>query len=387
MGDKKQPPDFWLFALTVALLAIGVFMVFNASYAVAGQVRDDSYYYLRRQALFAVLGLVLMFGAMRVRYWKLRRLSIVTLLLAIIALAAVFVPGVGITVGGSARWIGFGPLRVQPSELAKLALVLYLAAYLACRRAEIRDWKHGLLPVLVPIGLVGMLVIAEPDMGTAIVIGATGFVMLFLAGARKRHMAVLGTVAAFLIIALIMSSPYRRARVTAFVDPFADYHGSGYQVCRSLIALGSGGVFGVGLCEGREKVFYLPAEHTDFIFAVLGEEAGLLGTAFVAILFVLFALRGFAIASRTKENLGKFLAAGLTTLICGQALLNMLVVTSSVPATGVPLPFISYGGSSLVLNLLGAGILLGISQYPGKIESYENRPDRRRNRGSRLPRR
>ena len=372
--NTKKSPDMWLFSLTIALLVIGVFMVFDASYGRAGQVKytgGDSFYFLKRQAAYALAGIVMMFLAMHVRYWKLRRLGLILLLLSIVALALVFVPGFGILVNGARRWIRIGPITIQPSEFAKLGLIVYLAALLSAKRRDIRDWKRGLLPALAPLAPIGMLTMAQPDMGTTIVLTATALAVIYMAGARKRHLTLVLLIGFVLGSALIFTSPYRRERILSFVDPFEDYHGGGYQVCQSLIALGSGGIFGVGVCESREKLFYLPAEHTDFILAVLGEEMGLIGTSSMVVLFLLFGARGFTVAYRTRQDFGRLLAGGISALICGQALLNMYVVTSSVPATGVPLPFISYGGSSLAMNLLCVGILLGVSKYPGPIESYE----------------
>lgn len=365
--NSKKIPDMWLFGLAIAFLAIGIFMVYDASYARAGQVSytgGDSSFFVKRQALFAMIGVIFMFIAMRIKYWKLKNMGFILLLFSIIGLALVFVPGIGVLVNGARRWIHLGPITIQPSEFTKLGLVIYLAALLAEKQHEIRDIKKGLLPALWPLLLIGALIMKQPDMGTTIVLTMAALVMIYMAGARSKHLIVVILVGLVLGSALIFSSPYRTARITNFINPFDDYHGGGYQVCQSLIALGSGGLFGVGLCEGREKLFYLPAEHTDFILATLGEEMGFIGTAALALLFLMFAVRGFRIASNTKDGFGKLLAAGLSALITGQALLNMLVVTSSVPATGVPLPFISYGGSSLALNLLSVGILLNISMYP-----------------------
>lgn len=384
MEGRKRSPDIWLFAITVALLVIGIFMVFDASYARAGQAKftdGDSYYFVKRQAAFAIAGLIAMFVAQRIPFWRLKPFATVFLLLSVIGLGAVLV--VGREVNGAVRWIGNGVINVQPSEFAKLALVLYLANLLTRPKLDIGDLQTGMIPALLPIGVIAILVMLEPDMGTTIVTCATGVILIYVAGARTRHMMGIMAGAVLGGAVLIVTEPYRMARLLSFLNPFADYDNTGYQVCRSLIALGSGGPVGVGLCEGREKIFYLPAEHTDFILAVLGEEMGLIGTMGLALLFLLFAIRGFQIAKKTKDNFGKFLAVGVTSLIAGQALLNMLVVTSTVPATGVPLPFISYGGSSLALNLMSVGILLGISQHPNGGEN--DRPYRRRNRGPRLP--
>jgi len=368
--NQKRSPDFVLFTLTIVLLVVGVLMVFDASYARAGQ-SGDSYYFLKRQAIYAIVGLLAMFVGMRIPYPKLRPFAPLLLFLSIIGLGLVFVPGLGIRANGALRWVKC-PLvqQFQPSELAKLGLVLYLASYLATARRDIRDFKRGFFWALIPLGVIGVLVMAEPDMGTTVVLSAVTLTMTYIAGARKRHVAAVVLIGLVLGTGLIFSSHYRRDRLLSFVNPFKDYRHSGYQVCRSLTALGSGGITGVGLCEGREKLFYLPAEHTDFIFAVLGEEAGLVGTLIIATCFLLFGARGLAVAYRTKDPFGRCLAGGISALISGQALLNMLVVTSSVPATGVPLPFISYGGTSLVLNLFCVGILLSVSKHPMPAREY-----------------
>lgn len=368
--SAKRSPDFVLFSLTVALLVIGVFMVFDASYARAAHDYGDKIYFLKRQGAFALIGLGALFIGMKIPYWKLRPYASSLLMISIIGLFMVFVPGLGSSANGATRWVkcpGFG--QFQPSELAKLGLILYLANYLAGTGKDIRDFKKGFFWPLVPIGFIGVLIMAEPDMGTTIALCMTAMAMIFLSGARKRHVATVLAVGLILGCLLIASSHYRRDRIMSFANPFKDYYGTGYQVCRSLTALGSGGPFGVGICEGREKLFYLPEEHTDFIFAVLGEEFGLIGTLLIAALFLGFGTRGLVVAFRTKDAFGRLLAGGIAVMISGQALLNMLVVTSSVPATGVPLPFISYGGSSLTLNLFCVGILLGISANPVPVKS------------------
>lgn len=385
--SSRKPADFFLFILIVILVLIGVLMVYDASYARATQDYGSASYFFKRQVIFAIAGLALMLLVSKLPYWKLKPLAIPLLILSIIGLAAVFVPGIGESSHGAKRWIRIFGIQFQPSEFAKLCLVIYLASALSIKKQELRDWKSGLLPMAFPIGLIVLLVVIE-DMGTAIIIVGAILSMLYMAGAKKRHFAVALGACFVGGIGFIIAEPYRWHRILAFLDPFKDYHGKGYQVCQSLIALGSGGIFGQGIGEGRQKLFYLPAEHTDFIFAVLGQEAGLIGTAVIALIFIMFAAKGFDIAIKTKEGFGKLLAAGLCVMISGQALLNMLVVTSSVPATGVPLPFISYGGSSLLLNLLSAGILLGISQYPGLVNNYEyeDRINRRRHRRARVSR-
>lgn len=387
--NNKKPADLLLIIVTAALVVIGVFLVYDSSYARASQGQFshwDPTYFLKRQLFFAVFGVIMLVIGMKIPYWKLRKLAPYLLAFAIICLVMVMVPHFGVSVNGARRWLKLGPLLLQPSEFAKLFLIIFLAAYLSNRKQEVRDWKRGLLPLAVPVAITALLVVKE-DMGTAIIIAVTSLVMVYMAGAKSQHiMAVVGI---FLVVGIVFIAmePYRVSRLMVFMDPFKDARGSGYQVCHGLIAMGSGGPLGVGLCEGREKLFYLPAEHTDFIFAVLGEEAGLVGTSILAFLFLAFAFRGFQVAFATKDLFGKLIAGGISVMIGGQALLNMCVVTSSVPATGVPLPFISYGGSSLALNLLCVGVLLGVSQYPMKpAESggNEDSVDRRGNRRTRL---
>ena len=367
--SAKRSPDFVLFSLTITLLVIGVFMVFDASYARAAAELGDRVFFLKKQGVFAIIGLIAMFVGMKIPYWQLRPFASGLLMVSIIGLGLVFVPGLGESVNGATRWVkcpGFG--QFQPSELAKLGLILYMASYLASVGKDIRGFKKGFFWALVPLVPIAVLIMAEPDMGTTIVLSMSAMAMIYMAGARKRHVAAVLAVGLLLGSLLIMTSHYRRDRMFSFTNPFRDYYVTGYQACRSLTALGSGGPLGVGLCEGREKLGYLPEEHTDFIFAVLGEETGLIGTLLVVALFLGFGARGFIIAYRTKDSFGRFLAGGISAMICGQALINMLVVTSSIPATGVPLPFISYGGSSLTLNLFCVGILLGVSKYPVPVK-------------------
>ncbi len=360
----RQPMDRLLLSLTFLLLGIGIVSVYDASYAVAiEKLHGDSFHFVKMQGAWAVGGLLALWGASRVPYWHWKKVAVIGLSLAILALVAVLVPHVGIAVNGARRWIGHGSIRVQPSEFAKLALVLYLARVLA-GSAKIRTRpKEGLLPPLLVIGLLAALIAKEPDLGTALVLATTGLILLFLAGARAAHLGVIFGAAAAVIALYVAFEPYRARRITAFLDPKADQYHTGYQVWHALIALGSGGITGMGLGEGREKLF-IPEPRTDFIFPVIAEEWGLIGTLALVLLFVFVAARGFAIAYSTRDPFGALLAAGITSLISVQALINMAVATASIPDTGVPLPFISYGGSSLVLMLLGIGILLNISSHP-----------------------
>ncbi len=360
----RQPMDRLLLWLTFLLLGVGIVSVYDASYALAiERLHGDSFHFVKQQAGYAVVGLVALGVATRMPYWIWKRTAIIALAVSIFLLLAVLVPHVGIVVNHARRWLGHGQIRFQPSEVAKLALVLALARMLAGRRTIGRNWREGLLPPLGVIALLAGLIAMEPDLGTAMVVGGTGLVLLYLAGARRKHLAIILAIVTVGIALFSVAKPYRMHRLTAFLNPKADQYHTGYQVWHALIALGSGGVGGMGLGEGREKLF-IPEPRTDFIFPVIAEEWGLFGTLALVALFVFVAARGYTIAYRTKDSFGALLAAGITTLITLQALINMAVATASIPDTGVPLPFISYGGSSLILMLLGIGILLNVSSYP-----------------------
>ncbi len=363
-ASYRQPMDKLLLWLTFLLLGIGIVSVYDASYALAiEKLHGDSFHFVKAQMEWAVGGLISLWAATRIPYWHWKKFAVIGLALAIFALLAVLIPHVGIAVNGARRWIGHGSIRVQPSEFAKLALVLYLARVLAGNLKIKTRPKEGLVPPLLVIGLLAALIAKEPDLGTAMVLAMTGLIMLFLAGARPGHIWGIISSAAALVAVFVALEPYRARRITAFLNPKADQYHTGYQVWHALIALGSGGVTGLGLGEGREKLF-IPEPRTDFIFPVIAEEWGLIGTLALVLLFVCVAARGLAIAYSTRDPFGALLAAGITALISVQALINMAVATASIPDTGVPLPFISYGGSSLVLMLLGIGILLNISSHP-----------------------
>lgn len=390
---EKQPVDRILVLLTLGLICLGIFMVYDASYAFSIEhFHGDSFHYLKRQAIWAVVGLVCLLTALRIPYWRWKSMAKASVVIAVILLALVLVPHIGTTIGGSRRWLGHGGVNFQPSEYAKLALVLFMAKVTSIGAKPMRDLKKGIyLPIAVIIAL-ALLIAKEPDLGTTIVLVGTGLIMLGIAGARAKHMiAIVGAVVAA-GAAFAVSKPYRLHRLTTFLNPQADQYHAGYQVWHALIALGSGGWIGFGLGEGREKL-YLPMANTDFIFPVIAEEWGLIGTLTLIALFFLIAWRGFTIAYRTKNTFGTLLAAGVTTMISLQALLNISVATASLPNTGVPLPFISYGGSSLVLMMTCVGLLLNISRYPhgedtGKAsaESAEQESVERWNRARHVPR-
>lgn len=375
-NETKLPPDRWLFLVTLILLSFGVAMVFNASYPLAIEVHDDPYYYLRKQALWAGIGLIGMFAASRISYWKLTHLAVPALFVSIGLLVAVLIAGHGAQ--GAQRWIGYGPIKIQPSEFAKLALVLYLAKVIAARPKIMTNLWGGVMPLLLVTLIPILLTERQPDLGTAITMVLTLLFVLFTGGAKARWVITLVAIFAIAGVGLAAHKgldSYRWKRMITFVNPDVDSLGAGYQIRHSKIALGTGGVTGLGFGESREKrLGGLPAQRTDFIFAIVGEEFGLLGTCGVLILFLLLTARGLQIAYQTKNPFGTLLATGITSMISVQALVNIAVVTASIPATGVPLPFLSYGGSSLVPTLLGIGILLNISMNP----HYKEAPPKRR---------
>jgi len=387
---KKHPPDFWFFVATLVLVVIGVLMVFDSSFArAADHVLRDPWFYVKRQIVYAAIGFLGLFAAMRTHPLRFRAITKIILLVSIALLGAVMLPKVGKSIGGAARWIPLGPFHLQPSELAKLALVMYLADRLAANGLRVRTFA-ALVPHLAIVVLVAGLVLAEPDMGTAVaVVLATG-IMLFISGARKRHLAYLTSAGGLMAGILVAIEPYRLERVMTFLHPGRDYYGSGYQITHALIAVATGGLSGVGLCEGREK-FFLPAPQTDMIGPTLGEEAGFIGMIVLLAFYVLFTYRGLTVGHRSKSQYTSLLAIGITSMISVQAVMNVAVFTASMPATGVPLPFISYGGSHLVVMLFGAGMVLSVSRHVDEsipepeAERYENRHNRRRDRRAYLP--
>jgi len=357
------PPDLLLFASVASLVAIGLAMIFSASSAQAYADHHDTAYFLKRQLVYLAAGLVLAFGAYKIDYRKLRALGPYALVLCIAALVAVLVPHVGVVVNGARRWIGAGVISLQPSEFAKLGLVLYLSAMLSLRGDRITSLTRGLFPLCVPVLMVTMLVFIEPDMGTASLIVFASFALFFAAGARWEHLLAIVLVTVPPAVLAILASPYKRARIFAFLDPWKDAQNTGFHIVQSLLALGSGGLWGVGLGESRAKFFYLPEQYTDFIFSVLGEELGLIGTVTVVALFLLFGYRAIKIALAAPDRFGFFLATGCAALIVIQAFVNIGVVTSSWPVTGVPLPFISFGGSSLIVSLVATALVLNVGRY------------------------
>jgi cell division protein FtsW len=354
--------DHTLLIVTMTLALVGLVMVFSASAVVAGNRFQDSGYFLKRQLAWLTFGFLLLHLASHIDYVWWKRLSIPLLGLIMVLLVMVLIPSLGVAAKGARRWLRLGPISIQPAEMVKLISVIYLAAYLTKKEDRLTIFSSGLLPVLIIIGLLSGLVLLEPDLGTVVVIGLVTVSLLFLGGARMTHLLMLGLCAVPVVLVLVLGSSYRRQRLMTFLAPWKDASDAGFQITQSFLAFGSGGPFGVGLGEGKQKLFFLPEAHTDFVLALVGEELGLIGTGAIILLFALLVIRGFQIAARARMPFGRYLGMGITLLIGIQALVNACVVTGLVPTKGLTLPFVSYGGSSLVISLLGVGILLNISR-------------------------
>ena len=372
-----------LLLVTLALVAFGLVMVYSATSASAALANGDSSYYLRKQGLYALVGVGLLLVTRRRDYRSLRHLSPMLVLASIGLLLAVLV--MGQTINGARRWLSLGPIVFQPSELAKLALLVFAAAYLA-RHPAPRTLGELIKPLGLVAGVVCALLLAEPDLGTAITIAVMIGSILVVSGARGRLLLTAFGLCTGLVLAAAWFEPYRRARLLSFVNPWDDAQGAGYQIVQAMIGMGSGGWFGVGLGQSVLKANYLPEAHTDMIFAIIGEELGLVGTTAVIGAYAAFAYAGFRVALSCRDPFGKRLAAGITTLVCGQAVINIAAVMGAAPLTGITLPFVSYGGSSLVVGLAAVGILLNIAGDDGRSTRRSGVPDRdRRNRRTRAP--
>jgi cell division protein FtsW len=366
-----------LVVVTLGLVAFGLVMVYSASSARAALAADDPAYYLKRQAVYALIGIVALAFFSRFDYRRLRYVVPPLLLASFVLLAAVLV--LGTSVNGARRWLTLGPATLQPSELAKFALVLWVASYLS-RSPAPRSLGELIRPIGIVFAAALALILVEPDLGTAISIVIMLAAVLVVAGTRFSTLAGAGAVAASIIGFAIWLEPYRRDRILSFLDPWQDPQGAGFQSVQAMLALGSGGFFGVGLGESVQKVYYLPEASTDMIFAIIGEELGLFGAFAMLVAFVVFGYAGFNVALACRDELGKLLAAGITALICGQAAVNVSAVMGLAPLTGIPLPFVSYGGSSLVVMLASVGILLNIAVNDA-VEISAKVPDRRRRDG------
>jgi cell division protein FtsW len=391
---KRAPMTFehsMLRTATLCLIAFGAVMVYSASSGTSLlNGGGDSSEYLKRYLMSAAIGLGALSFFSRNGVEAAKRYTPALLAVSIAGLVLVLMPGFGIEANGARRWLGAGPLQIQPSELAKLALVLYSAGLIAAKPKRIRSLK-GVRPLILVAAVMALLIIAEPDLGTAIVISLTLGALLVVSGVKMRHLGTLFGALFLCVLLVALLEPYRRARLTAFLDPWADAHGSGFQSVQAMIAIGSGGPFGVGLGQSVQKLFYLPEAHTDMILAVIGEELGFVGIAGVLFLYGMIAYAGLRAARMARDLYSKLLAAGITSVILIQATVNFFAVLGVLPLTGVPLPFISYGNSNLVVLLAGMGILINVAQRPAaksklRVIRKEDADNRDRGRGHRRAR-
>lgn len=363
----KKASDYTVLFLTLLLVSIGIVMVFSASYYYAIDKYNDGYYYFKRQLMWAFVGLVAMIIMMNYDYHKLQKWSVTLLILSILLLVAVFSPKFGVTLNSSTRWIALGSITIQPSEIAKIALIIFMASSMSRKGSAMRTFTKGMLPYLFVTAIFFILIVKQPNLSTALIIVMLCFIMMYSAGTRLWYIGSLvavGVIAAWYIVSSgIISDTYWYKRIMIFMNPFKDPREDGFQLVQSLYALGSGGIFGVGLGNSIAKQFYLPMPQNDFIFSIIGEELGFAGATAILILFVILIWRGICIAITAKDCFGRLLATGIISVIALQVILNVAVVTSSMPPTGVPLPFISAGGSSLSITMASIGILLNISQY------------------------
>lgn len=361
---EKKSPDLWLFIVVILLIAIGLCMVFSSSYIMAYKWYEDSYYFLKKQLIYAIIALIAFFFAIYTDYHYYKKFTLPILIVSIALLSMVYFPGIGRTAGGASRWVRFGFFSFQPSEIAKFALILYIAESLTRKQTkDIETFVRGVLPPLIIMFVMFLLILNEPDFSTSIIILGISFIMLFIGGTRVIQLYALIVAAIPLGILILSREEYRKSRLLSFLNPWKDPLDSGFHIIQSLLALGSGGIFGIGLAESKQKYFYLPDQHTDFIFSIIGEELGFIGTVVIIVLFIILLWRGFRIALDTSDPFGTLLAAGITSMIVFQSIINIGVVTKMVPTTGITLPFISYGGTSLIINMFCVGILLNISRY------------------------
>lgn len=356
-----------IFISAVILIAIGIIMIYSASSIYAMERYKDSFFFLKRHVSFIAIGAVLAFLAMSIDYRVLRKLSFPILFLSVFLLMLVLIPGIGREVSGARRWFRFKFISFQPSELANLAVIIYIADFISRKKDRLKEFFRGFLPPIAVLGCIAVLILIQPDLGTVMALVAVVWLMLFVAGVRLSYL--LSTVLAGLplLSILILSAPYRRMRILAFLNPWQDPKGSGFQIIQSQVSLGSGGIFGVGLGHSKQKLFYLPAAHTDFIFSIIGEELGLIGTLGVIILFIIFIKESLKAVKNAPDTFGYFLSMGLLLMISLKAIINIGVSCGMFPTKGLPLPFISYGGSSFIFDMVSLGLLINIArtgEYP-----------------------
>lgn len=351
-----------LTVVVMALICVGIVMIYSASCVNAMENFHDSLYYLKRHMIFLAMGLASCAAVMMFDYRQLQPYAGRIILFSILLLVLVIIPHIGKESYGARRWFKLGVFHFQPSELSKLAIIVFMADFLARKQEIIKDFWRGFVPPVVVMGIVCVLTVKQPDLGTTVETAVVVLVMMFIAGSRLRHMSIIGLGGIIAVTYLIIKAPYRMARIVAFLDPWQDSRGIGFQLTQSQIAIGSGGVFGVGLGHSQQKLFYLPAAHTDFILSIVGEELGLIGTLAIIALFVAFIWIGSRIIRQTNNAFGYFLAVGIVAMLGLQAMVNVGVSIGAFPTKGLPLPFISYGGSALIFHLIAIGLLLNVAK-------------------------
>ncbi len=374
----RHGPDYALLAVLMVLTVVGLIAVYSSSYALGYAQYGDANYFVKRQIVFIAIGMGCMFIAMTVNYRVLLRLSPLIMLVALVALAAVLVPGIGVEQNGARRWVQPAAAlpALQPSEFAKLAVLIYMAAWLAAKGEVVRDLSLGVLPFVGMVGLVGALIMLEPDLGTAVIVAAITGALFFVAGARLTHVLALAGAGALAFVVLVTSGGYRTERILSFTHAEDDPSGLGFHTLQLLVAFGSGGLSGLGLGVSRQKFFFIPGSHTDGVLAIIGEELGFIGVVTVLLLFALLLWRGLRIAQRAPDRFGSLLATGVCAWLAFQLLINAGGVTRSIPLTGIPLPFLSYGGSATIATLTAVGVLLSVSRSAALADPAREAPTR-----------
>lgn len=357
----KKEGKLLLFAVVLISL-FGALMIYSSSYVWADYKFNDPYKYLKSQGIFLILGYIIMYIVSKYPYQNYKKLSNIIFGICLTMLALVLIPGIGTVRNGSRSWFGLGGFGIQPSEFTKLGLIIFTSKYLSNNEKTLKNIKKGIFPILEVLLLIFGLIMLEPDFGTGVVIVMTIIVLLFVSGVKMNFFIKIGILGLIGVIILIIIAPYRMKRIVSFLNPWSDPLGSGFQIIQSLYAIGPGGLLGLGLGNSIQKHFYLPEPQTDFIFSIISEEFGFMGVLIVSTLFILIITSGFKIAMKCEDKFGKYLAFGITFGLAFQALLNLMVVTGLIPVTGVTLPFLSYGGSSLLISLIGMGVLLNISK-------------------------
>ena len=363
MSQKHPPIDLLILILTTALTIIGLIFVLSSSFVWANHRFNDPFYFFKRQLLFANIGFIGMIAISKINYKLYQKYATLALFVSFIMLVLVLVPGVGLVRGGARSWIGIGAFSLQPSEFMKLSLIIFLAKFMANHPEEAKTLKQGVLPLMAVTLIIFGIIMLQPDFGSGMVIVAGGTLMFFLCGVPAKYFLYLVGAGIFGIGALIASAPYRLARITSYLDPLADPQGAGFQILQSLYAITPAGLLGHGITNSIQKHFYLPEPQTDFIFAIIAEELGFIGAAFILILFICFFLRLAHIALKINDLFAKYMVLGIMSMLCVQVMINVGVVIGLLPVTGITLPFMSYGGSSLTITLLSIGIVLNISRH------------------------